>query len=220
MVAPLVPYGIRGVIWYQGETNATGDLAGLYADRFKALIRDWRFHWHDSDLPFLFVQLPPALPTPTGTVEEAQRQALSLPQTAMVSTVDCGDGSLHPPINFRLANGWHWRAKRIAYRQHIEYSGPLYAGMTVEGNAIRLRFTHVGNGLATPDGTALKGFTIAGADGKFVPATASIEHETILVSNENISHPVTVRYAWTFSPGGNLINKNGLPAPTFMATVK
>lgn len=219
MTAPLVPFGIRGVIWYQGESNAdTVENAAAYAPRFQALIRDWRAHWKRERLPFLFVQLPPGNSAPWGMVQEAQRQALALPATAMVSTIDNGNTGIHPtnkrPVGERLA----LTAEAIAYRLHSEYSGPLYAGMHVERNAIRLHFRHIGEGLATPDGQPLKGFTIAGVDGKFVPATAVIEKDTILVSSNDVAHPVTVRYAWGYDLKSNLINKNGLPAPAFVAT--
>jgi len=214
MVAPLVPYGIRGFIWYQGESNAA--IAATYAPRFQALIRDWRRHWARNDLPFLFVQLAPIGGESYSRLREAQRQALVLPNTAMIATVD-SDFGLHPrkklPVGERLALA----AEALAYRQHVEYSGPLYAGMTVEGDAMRLRFTHVGSGLTTGDGRPLKGFAVAGADGKFVPADAVIAQDAILVSSKTVPHPVKVRYAWVDDPGCNLINKNGLPAPSFEA---
>ncbi|MHB9131743.1 MAG: sialate O-acetylesterase [Armatimonadota bacterium] len=217
MLAPLVPYGIRGIAWYQGESNANKPEA--YAARFQALIRDWRTQWGRPNLPFLYVQLANIGGEGFARLREAQRQALVLPNTAMVVTIDT-DFSLHPkkkqPVGDRLALA----AEAIAYRRKIEYSGPLYAGITIAGHDVFLRFTHLGNGLASRDGKPLHGFTLAGPDGKFVPAEAVIEKDTIRVHSDAVPQPVTVRYAWTDDPNNNLINANGLPASPFVAVAK
>lgn len=216
MLAPVVPYGIRGITWYQGESNAPKPEA--YAERFQTLIRDWRKQWGRKGLPFLFVQLASIGGEGFARIREAQRQALVLPNTAMVVTIDT-DFGLHPkkkqPVGDRLALA----TEAIAYGKQIEYSGPLYAGMTVQAQNVILRFTHLGAGLATRDGKPLHGFTLAGPDGKFVPAEAVIEKDTIRVHSNAVPVPATVRYAWTDDPNNNLINANGLPASPFVATV-
>jgi sialate O-acetylesterase len=213
VIHPILHYPMRGVIWYQGETNM--DRAAEYRDLFPALIADWRAQWGQGDFPFLFVQLPPYRGTPPD-IREAQFLTLAkAANTAMVVTTDCGDTSdIHPnrkePVGQRLALA----ARSLAYGEKLEYSGPLYSASRIEGNKVILSFTHTGSGLMAKDGP-LKGFTIAGADQKFVPAQAEITGETVTVSSPDVALPTAVRYGWSNVPDVNLFNKDGLPASPF-----
>lgn len=217
MIAPLHPFPIKGVIWYQGESNK--DNAREYRDRFPAMIADWRAKWNAPKLPFLFVQVAPFKSMPPE-IREAQRLSLARsPQTAMTVITDYGDANdIHPtnkePVGKRLALA----ARALAYGEKVEYSGPLYQSMTVVGDQIRVSFTHVGKGLAAHDGP-LKGFTLAGADGNFVPATAEIRGNIVIVSNPEVREPKAVRYGWANVPDINLFNLNGLPASPFRTDV-
>jgi len=212
-IAPLVPYAIRGAIWYQGESNSSRGKE--YRTLFPAMIGSWRKAWGQGDFPFLFVQITPHNGM-TPELREAQRVTTeTTPNTAMAVTVDVGDATdIHPkqkqPIGHRLALA----ARALAYGEKIEYSGPTYDAMSVSGNRVTLTFEHLGGGLVAKDG-ALRGFTIAGADGKFSPAQASIEGPTIVVSSESIPEPVAVRYGWANVPDVNLYNQAGLPASPF-----
>ncbi len=212
-IAPLAPYGIRGAIWYQGESNSSRGKE--YQTLFPALITAWRKVWGQGDFPFLFVQITPHNGM-SPEVREAQRITVQTTQnTAMAVTIDIGHPSdIHPkdkqPIGQRLALG----ARALAYGEKIEYSGPDYDAMSVSGNKATLHFKHVGGGLVAKEG-ALKGFTIAGADGKFVEAKAEIVGDTIVASSDAVSSPKTVRYGWSNVPEGSLWNKDGLPASPF-----
>jgi sialate O-acetylesterase len=225
MIAPVVPYAIRGVLWYQGEAingGATG--YKLYPRLQSTLIADWRQRWGEGNFPFYICQLAPlkAWPNRPDTwynnpdVREAQATVLSIPNTGMAVTIDIGDpANIHPKDKQDVAD----RLTRIAlantYGRKIEYSGPIYDSMKVEGNSIRLQFTHVTGGLVAKGGD-LKTFTIAGKDGKFVPATARIDHDTLVVSSPDVVEPAAVRYAWDNYPEGcNLYNGDGLPAAPF-----
>lgn len=213
MIAPLRPYAIRGVIWYQGEANSGN--AQLYRRLFPELVADWRRAWGQGNFPFLFVQIAPFSGTPLE-IREAQRLSLAkIPNSAMVVTIDVGDANdIHPtekkPVGERLALA----ARALAYEEKIEYSGPLFESLQVEGSRAVVKFTHVGPGLVAPGGE-LKGFTIAGADKKFHPAKATIVRDTVEVSASEVSAPVAVRYAWANVPVGNLFNRAGLPASPF-----
>jgi sialate O-acetylesterase len=215
MIAPLVPYAMRGAIWYQGESNATR--AYEYRTIFPAMIQDWRKAW-GGDFTFLFVQLAPFAPPPAGTyaeLREAQLLTLKLPKTGMAVITDVGEErDIHPkqkrPVGERLALA----ARAIAYGEKIEYSGPVYSGMKVEGNHIVLNFTHAGGGLVAK-GDKLTGFTIAGSDQRFVPAEAEIKGDKIIVSSPQVAQPVAVRFGWENYPMLNLWNKAGLPASPF-----
>lgn len=218
MIAPLQPYAIAGVIWYQGEANASR--ADQYQKLFPALIRTWREAWGQKDLPFLFVQIAPYHQM-TPEIREAQlRVWQNDPRTAMVVTTDVGDEkNIHPikkePVGARLALA----ARAIAYNEKIEYSGPVYSGMKIQDAKAILNFTHIGGGLMAKNGE-LKGFSIAGADGNFVPATAKIEGDKVAVSSDSISKPAAVRYGWAKTPDVNLFNKEGLPATPFRTDAK
>jgi sialate O-acetylesterase len=213
MIAPLVPYAIRGVIWYQGEANS--GQAQLYRRIFPNLVADWRSAWGQGNFPFLYVQIAPFEGTPLE-IREAQRLSLSkIPDSAMAVTIDIGNANdIHPaekrPVGERLALA----ARAIAYGEKIESSGPLYASMKVEGSRAVLNFTHVGPGLVAPGGQ-LKGFTLAGADKTYHPAKATIVGDTVEVSSADVPTPVSVRYAWANVPEGNLFNRAGLPASSF-----
>jgi sialate O-acetylesterase len=212
MIAPLQPYAIRGALWYQGEANVSAP--GAYPKLQSALVADWRKIWGDK-LPFLFVQLAPHK-TATPGFREAQFDAWqSTPQTAMVVTTDVGDAeNIHPtrkrPVGERLALA----ARALAYGQPVVYSGPVFDRLKIEDRRAVITFRHARAGLMAKDGP-LKGFTVAGADGKFVAATAVIQDATVVVTAEGVANPVAVRYGWASVPDVNLYNREGLPAVPF-----
>jgi sialate O-acetylesterase len=225
MIAPIIPYAIKGVLWYQGEAiNGGTNGFKLYPLLQSTLIKDWRQRWGEGDFPFYICQLAALKPWANRPdtwynnpdVREAQATVLSLRNTGMAVTIDIGDPvNIHPKDKQDVAG----RLTRIAlaktYGRKIEYSGPRYDSMKIEGNAIRIKFTHVSGGLVAKGGD-LKTFTIAGKDGKFVPATARIDKDTLLVSSPDVAQPATVRYAWENYPEGcNLYNGDGLPAAPF-----
>jgi sialate O-acetylesterase len=220
MIAPLIPYGIAGAIWYQGESNA--GKAYEYRTLFQTMITDWRRNWGQGDFPFLFVQLAPfESGGPNGAqnwpeLREAQFMALALPKTGMAVITDVGDAKdIHPkkkqPVGERLALA----ARALAYGEAIAYSGPVYEAMSVQGNRAILKFAQAAGGLEAKGGK-LTGFTIAGADEKFVPADAEIiGPDTIAVSAVGVAKPEAVRFGWSNNPQVNLWNKAGLPATPF-----
>lgn len=220
MLSPIIPFGIKGVIWYQGESNASR--AYQYRELFQSLIEDWRIRWGLDYFPFLFVQLANYMDIPEEPQEddwaelrEAQSMALRLPNTGMAVTIDIGEMfDIHPKnkqdVGLRLALA----AKKIAYNQDIVFSGPIYKSMEINGNEIEVSFDHVGNGL-NMKGEKLNSFQIAGKDKKFYWANAIIVGGEIFVSNEKVKNPVAVRYGWAINTEGNLFNKNGLPASPF-----
>ena len=221
MIAPVVPFAIRGAIWYQGESNA--GRAYQYRTLFPALIEDWRKAWGEGNIPFIFVQLANFgerrdLPGESAWAElrEAQSMTLSVPNTALATAIDIGDGeNIHPrnkqEVGRRLALG----ALHVAYGKDIVYSGPVYRSMTVKDGKIRLQFTNVGGGMIPKDGKPLSGFAIAGSDKNFVWAKASIEGDEVVVWSDAVSQPAAVRYAWADNPECSLFNKEGLPALPF-----
>ncbi len=220
MIAPLTPYAIRGVLWYQGESNA-GD-PGRYLRDFPAMIQGWRKAWGQGDFPFFFAQLArigSPIPEPTGTswgpIRETQLLSLKVPNTAMVVTVDVTDGELHPKNKQDIGKRFALAAEALVYGKKIEYSGPIYKSMVIEGNKIRLKFDHLGDGLVLKDTGKLTGFAIAGADGKFVWAQAKIDGDSVVVWSEKIGKPTAVHYAWEDNPTCNLYNKAGLAASPF-----
>jgi sialate O-acetylesterase len=218
MLHPLQPYAIRGVIWYQGESvigGTAGDL--LYPTVMETLLKSWRSDWGEGDFPFYVVQLAGQdMPSNNPTIRESQAAILKLSNTGMAVTIDIGEKkNVHPKDKQDVGD----RLSRIAlanvYGKPIEYSGPAYDSMTVEGNTIRIKFKHLGGGLVAKGGD-LKTFTIAGADEKFVPATAKIDGDSIVVSSPDVPSPLNVRYAWMNWPDGcNLYNAAGLPAAPF-----
>jgi len=216
LIAPLMPYAIKGVIWYQGESNGWDfKLSYEYRTLFQRLIIDWREKWGMGDFPFLFVQLP-VFNGFDPEIREAQLLTWKkIPNTAMAVTMDVGEANnIHPgkkePVGARLALA----ARALAYGEKIEYSGPEYDSFKVDKNKVVLTFKHVGGGLVAKDGP-LKSFTIAGADQKFVDAKAEIVGDTIVVVSDQVPAPMAVRYSWAPVPDGNLWNKAELPASPF-----
>lgn len=236
MVAPLTPAAFRGVIWYQGESNA--ERAEQYRLLFPDMIRAWRASWGRGDFPFYFVQLAnfdnqPGWPE----LREAQRETLSLPHTGMAVTIDIGDPQdIHPrnkqDVGRRLAL-WaladtygvseptgplgRWPLIGQLFQRPMPHSGPLFSHAWWTGNDVRLHFDHVYEGLQGLGGMPLKGFELAGEDGVFAEASATIEGDTIIVTRSGLRHPAGVRYAWHINPNGNLTNSTGLPASPFKA---
>jgi sialate O-acetylesterase len=227
MVAPAINFGIKGFIWYQGETNAGKPKE--YAKLLPALIGDWRAKWAQGNIPFLVAQLPNYMEVDYSPVESdwaqmrwSQLQALSVPNTGVSIALDAGEwNDIHPlnkkPIGERLSL---W-AEHLAYgAQNIVYSGPIYRSAEVQNNKVILSFDHVGGGLMAKDNNELYYFAIAGPDKKYVWAKAKIQDNKIIVWNDKISNPVLVRYAWADNPeGANLYNVDGLPASPFEAVI-
>lgn len=223
MIAPLIPYAIRGAIWYQGESNA--GRAYQYRELFPAMIEDWRQQWDQGDFPFYFVQLANYMAAQTDPDEasawaelrEAQTMTLDLPNTGMAVIIDIGEADdIHPrnkqDVGYRLAQ---WALAETYDQTDTVPSGPLYQSMEQEGDAIRLTFDHVGGGLVTPGDAPLQGFAVAGPDQRFVWADARIDGNTVVVSSDEIDDPVAVRYGWANNPAVNLYNAEGLPASPF-----
>jgi sialate O-acetylesterase len=216
MVAPETPYTIKGVIWYQGETDSSPERSPMYSRLFPALIADWRKQWREGNFPFLFVQISSfdSVGEIWGTVRDAQRRTLSVAGTAMAVSLDVGDaGNVHPPDKQTVGARLALAARATVYGEKIEYSGPLYRQTTVEGPALRVWFDHAA-GLKSK-GANLEAFEVAGRDGNFVPATAKIEGESVVVSSPSVAAPRFVRYAWGNATPANLYNQAGLPASTF-----
>lgn len=222
MIAPLLPYTIKGVIWYQGEANTSR--AAEYKRLFPALIRNWRQQWNQGDFPFLFVQLANYMkakeqPSESQWAElrEAQLETLYQPATGMAVAIDIGEwNDIHPLNKGELGRRLALAAQKIAYGdEKVVYSGPIYSSLHIKGDTMVLSFNHTGSGLLAKDG-ALQYFSIAGADKKWVWAKAVISNNTVKVWNEQVHQPVAVRYAWADNPeGANLYNKEGLPASPF-----
>jgi sialate O-acetylesterase len=223
MIAPLMNCTIKGVVWYQGESNTRR--AVEYQKMFPVMINDWRQKWYQGNFPFLFVQLPNFMEKAVQPSEsnwarlrESQSAALSVPNTGMAVTIDIGEwNDIHPLNKADVGTRLAYTARKIAYGDAtVEDSGPIYQSMKIEGGKIVISFTHTGSGLWSKGGGELKHFAIAGADKKFVWAHASIEGNTVSVWNNQIPRPVAVRYAWADNPeGANLYNKEGLPAAPF-----
>jgi sialate O-acetylesterase len=218
MIAPVIPYAIRGVIWYQGE-SIVGGAAGraLYPHVQATLVRNWRALWAEGDFPFYIVQLAGQdADSNNPLVREAQATILKLPNTGMAVTTDIGERkNVHPKNKQDVGDRLARIALAKAYGRDLEYSGPVYESMKIEGDKIRLKFSHLGGGLVARGGP-LKWFTIAGADNKFVPAEATIEGDTVIVRSDAVPAPAAVRYAWVnFPEGCNLFNAAGLPAAQF-----
>ncbi len=219
MVAPLVPYGIRGAIWYQGEANA--ERAAQYRTLFPTLIRNWRAAWGEGDFPFLFVQLPNYMarkdaPSESAWAElrESQTAALALPNTGMAVALDQGEaGDIHPKAKREIGRRLALNALGRAYGEPIVYEGPSFAGLTIMGDTARVEF-HNG-ALFTVDGGAPRGFQIAGAEGRWAWAQGTVEGSTVSLRAPGVSKPVAVRYAWADNPDTNLTNRAGLPAVPF-----
>lgn len=221
LIAPIIPYAIKGVIWYQGEHDSNkAKTSKEYQTLFPALISDWRSRWQQGDFPFLYVQIAP---NERNTPELREAQLLTLqrsPNTAMAVITECVDPTfdIHSPIKKPVGDRLALAARALAYNEKIEYMGPIYESMKIEGNTIRISFTHIGTGLVAKE-SDLIGFTIAGTDANFVPAKAIIEGNTIVVSAANVIAPVNVRFGFINIPITNLYNKEGLPASPFRTDV-
>lgn len=224
MIAPLLPISLKGIVWYQGESNV--GKPEIYEHLLPALAKDWRTQFKQSEIPFLYVQLPgfqdrTFLPTESAmaVLREGQLKSLSIPNSGMAVALDLGEwNDIHPlnkkPIGERLSK----IARKLAYQESIVSSGPIYQSNQIEGHQIRLFFRELGSGLAInqTDEDELMYFSIAGKDKKFVWAKAKIDQNNVLVWSDEIKEPMYVRYAWADNPeGANLINKEGFPASPF-----
>ena len=223
MIAPLLPYALKGVLWYQGESNVGRDRQ--YTTLFPGLIQDWREQLDDPDLPFLAVQLP-NFGTPReepgesgwAMMREAQEKILALDHTGLATTIDIGEwNDIHPLNKLDVGKRLALLAERDVYGDSdIVAEGPVFREMEESGREVILHFDHVGGGLKSSDGAPLRYFAVAGEDGKFVWADARIEGKTVVISSPEVSTPVAVRYAWTDAPEDiNFFNAAGLPARPF-----
>jgi sialate O-acetylesterase len=219
-IAPIIPYGIKGFIWYQGEGNA--GRAYQYRTLFPLMIEDWRIRWRQGYFPFLFVQLPGYSSDQYqneyewAELRESQLLTLSHPNTGMAITIDLDEtDNLHPTNKKEVGDRLALAARKIAYNEDLVYSGPIYKSMQIEGKTIRISFTNTGSGLISKNNQPLQDFEIAGEDMKFHKANALLAGDEVMVSSEGVSLPVAVRYAWANSPVANLINQEGLPASPF-----
>ncbi len=223
MLEPLIGYGMKGVIWYQGESNVSK--ADEYLPLFSGLINSWRNEWNQGDFPFLFVQLAnnnAAKDIPDESklarLQEAQSFALSLPNTGMAVINDIGEwNDVHPKNKLDVGKRLALAAQKVAYGDEaVVYSGPTYQSMERKGNKIILSFTNIGSGMMAKGGSELKYFSIADSSKKFIWAKAEIVGDKIMVWSDTIAEPIAVRYAWADNPvGANLINKEGCPASCF-----
>ena len=223
MIAPLMQYGIAGVIWYQGENNTSR--ASQYQKLFPALIENWRSDWGQGDFPFYFVQLASfdtSVPWWRGAginwvlLREAQLMTMSVPNTGMAVAIDIGDpNDTHAKNKQDVGKRLALWALAETYGKNLVCSGPIYKSMEIKGSRIVLSFDYVGSGLVAGGTEELKGFFISGADCKFVRADAVIEGDTVVVSSQQTTEPVAVRYGWKDYPVCNLYNKEGLPASPF-----
>jgi sialate O-acetylesterase len=216
MIAPIVPYPIKGAIWYQGESNANADRFQVYSRAFTAMIRDWRRAWGVGDFPFLWVQLPNYKTNGYWPdLREQQRQSLSLTNTGMVVSIDVGNPTnLHPTNKVEIGTRMSILARGMVYGEKIAWSGPMFRSAAREGADMRVWFDHTDGGL-TAKGGPLQGFEVAGPDRKFVPAESRIDGTSVVVRSAGVPDPVYVRYAWADAPECNLYNAAGLPASPF-----
>jgi sialate O-acetylesterase len=216
MIAPATPMTIKGVIWYQGETNSGLSRAQQYYRIFPALINDWRRAWNEGDFPFLFVQISSFTSTPYedwGMIRDAQRRTLDLTNTAMAVSIDVGEpDNVHPADKQTVAARLALGARALAYGEKVEYAGPLFRQATLEGNGMRVYFNHTAGELVLKSSD---GFELAGTDHHFFPATARLEDDSVVVTSAQVPHPRYVRYAWQNAPTASLFNKVDLPASTF-----
>ena len=227
MISPVTNFSIKGMLWYQGESNIHN--AASYSEHLTALINDWRTKWKQGDLPFLFVQLPnfqevQYLPSESqwAVFRNEQLQTLSVPNTGMAVAIDLGEwNDIHPgnkkDVGVRLA----LNAMKVAYKDSVVHSGPLFSSYKKEGNKIIISFDNKGSGLVTNNGVAPAHFAIAGKDKKYIWAEGKIEGDKVIIWNDAITDPIYVRYAWADNPyGANLYNKEGLPASPFMIVIE
>lgn len=235
MIAPLIPYAIRGAIWYQGENNGREGMSYYY--KMRALVHSWRKLWNQGDFPFYYVQLAnyrksnynnAAGGDGWAKIREAQRRFMDFKNTGMAVIIDIGEaGNIHPKNKQDVGRRLALWALAETYGKNIECSGPIYKSVKFKGNQAVVSFSHVGKGLMVgkkedlqpakeDENGKLKWFSICGKDGKWHHAKAVISRDKVVVSSEKVSNPVAVRYAYTMNPQGcNLYNKDGLPASPF-----
>ena len=221
MINPLIPYGIEGAIWYQGESNA--DRPVQYRTLLPTLIADWRSRWQQGDFPFLIVQLANFMartkePVESGWAELREAQTLTttaLPNVGLASAIDIGEANdIHPRNKQEVGRRLSLAAFALAYKQKMTYSGPLFSGMKITDGKAVLTFSHVDNGLVVK-GDTLKGFAICGSDKQYVSAQAKIDGQRVIVWSDQVKQPVAIRYGWANNPECNLYNAAGLPAIAF-----
>ena len=216
MIAPLTEFPIRGVIWYQGESNSAQERAGLYGKLFPSMIDDWRRQWGVGDFPFLYVQLANFKSTPQedwAVIREAQLETLKLKNTGMAVAVDVGNpDDVHPTDKATVGHRLALAAEAVSYGAKAEWSGPIYRQVTTEQGAVRVWLDHAAGLVAKGE---LSGFEVAGADGVFAPAEAKIEGQTVVLVSAAVARPVAARYGWANSPECHLYNGAGLPASPF-----
>jgi sialate O-acetylesterase len=228
MIGPLSPFVLRGFLWYQGESNCFLAETIQYAYKMQLLINSWRKAWMDKSLPFYYVQIAPFYYSQSkGKVtlteetlpelRESQALALKLSNTGMAVITDLVDSlnGIHPPYKSEVGRRLSLWALAKDYGQNVVYSGPMYKQMNVIGNKIEVEFDYCGSGLISRNGKPLDWFTIAGSDGKFVPANAEIMGDKVVVSSPLVPAPVEVRFGWNEAAQPNLFNKEGLPAAPF-----
>ncbi|MEI8271381.1 MAG: sialate O-acetylesterase [Paludibacter sp.] len=222
-ICPIVPFAVKGIAWYQGESNAYVKRADTYAALLPAMIKLWREDWKRPELPFIIFQITPNRKPQTdpneksgvAIVQEAQLKACqTVSYTALVTTMDVAESDVHYKNKQPVGERAFKAAMNLAYGKDIEYCGPIYKSMKVDGNKISIDFSHIASGLIQK-GDTLKGFVIAGADNKFFFANAVIKNNTVVVSSPNVAQPTTVRYGWADFPAVNLFNKEGIPASPF-----
>jgi sialate O-acetylesterase len=224
MISPLIPFGIRGVIWYQGESNTEN--ADEYRELFPAMIKDWRKKWGQGDFPFLFVQLAnygkrQVEPVDDGWAElrDAQLKTLFLPNTGMAVAIDIGEAAdIHPKNKQDVGKRLALAARKMAYGDDITYSGPVFKSLNVQNGKIHLEFDHTGGGLYVK-GDKPAGFAIAGEDEKFVWAEVQVNTKEIIVWSNKVKNPAIIRYGWAMNPQCNIYNREGLPASPFRVKV-
>jgi sialate O-acetylesterase len=219
MIAPLLPYAIKGGIWYQGESNI--GRGRQYRTLFPSMIRSWREQWGQGDFPFYYVQIAPfnygeTIPSNTAELREAQLLTMQTENTGMVVTMDIGNpDNIHPgnkqEVGKRLSL---WALARTYGREGLVCSGPVFSKMDVAGNKAIIHFTHTGEGLYCPD-KELTHFELAGPDLKFFAASAFIDQNTVVVQSPKVKEPKIVRYGWSDKAEPNLFNREGLPASPF-----
>jgi len=228
MLKPIIPYTIKGLLWYQGESNLMIHDTTTFAAKTRLMIDTWRSLWNDKELPFYFVQIAPHYYTKrkdklqhnTDLLPyywEAQASCLQVPNTGMVVTTDLIDdlNNIHPSYKWEVGRRLSLWALAKEYGKKVVYSGPLYRKMKVDKNRIILEFDHTGSGLVSSDGKPLTWFSITGKDHKFVHAEAEIKGNKVIITSNEVSNPIAVRFAWEETAQPNLCNQEKLPASPF-----
>lgn len=231
MILPIVPYTLKGFLWYQGETNLTLGDREIYTEKQKLLVHSWRELWQDETLPFYYAQIAPHTYSQRRNDKtahtwqtlpefwEAQTRCLEeIPYTGMIVTTDLVDkvSDIHPPYKWIVGERFARLALAHQYgKKDLVYSGSVFRKMMVEGEKAILEFDHIGSGLITSDGKAPNWFQIAGKDGYFQKADAVIQGDKVIVTSQRVKEPVEVRFAWDEVAMPNLCNKEGLPAVSF-----